>query len=342
MISHRVLGHVGRDNAVWCRVETGQHIQRLLFDCGHRCVDTLAVAEAHDVDMVFFSHLHMDHIAGFDELFRLTFNRLVKPNIIYGPAETAQIIQHRMQGFRWSHVDGHPARWWLHDILEHEVQSFRVNLGERFAHLYPRLVKQFSGWLEFPQFRLRVFHLQHGTIPSLGYLVQEHSRLNIDKRKLLEHNLPAGPWLQQVKDSSIPAETVIPIEGTKEGIGDGKVWTLGALRDVLLYEQRGASFAYLSDFYLSDEEIPVLAAELEGCDTLVCESQYLHEDEDFAQRNAHMTCTRVARLAAAAQVKQLVLFHVSERYRVNELYEMLAQARAIFANTNFPKHWRIA
>lgn len=334
MINYQILGGAGRDNAVWCRVETGQSIQRLLFDCGSHCVSRLGVAEAHDVDILFFSHLHIDHIAGFDDLFRLTFNRMVKPNIIYGPELTAQIIQHRMQGFRWSHVDGHPARWWLHDIFEDRLEPYRLNLGERFENLHAQKVKDFSGWLEFADFRVRVFHLNHGTIPSLGYLVQERSKHNIAKDKLTALGLSAGAWLQQVKDNSLADSDTLELNGT--------TWQLGKLRHELLTEKVGASLAYLSDFYLSNEDIPPLAEALQGCDTLICESQYLPEDEDFAIKNAHMTCARAAQLAKAAQVQKLILFHVSERYSVLELREMLEKARAIFPNTHFPPHWRLS
>lgn len=334
MINYQILGGAGRDNAVWCRVETGQNIQRLLFDCGSHCISRLGVAEARDVDIIFFSHLHIDHIAGFDDLFRLTFNRMVKPNIIYGPEFTAQIIQHRMQGFRWSHVDGHPARWWLHDIFEDSLEPYRLNLGERFEHLHAQKVKNFSGWLELPDFRVRVFHLNHGTIPSLGYLVQERSKHNIAKDKLAKLGLSAGAWLQQVKDTRLADSHSIEHKGTS--------WRLGDLRRELLLEKLGASLAYLSDFYLSDEEIPPLAKALHGCDTLICESQYLPEDESFALKNAHMTCARAAQLAKAAQVNKLILFHVSERYDLLALRQMLEEARAIFANTHFPPHWRIS
>ncbi len=80
---------------------------------------------------------------------------------------------------------------------------------------------------------------------------------------------------------------------------------------------------------------------LRGCDTVICESQYRHDDLPLAVQNYHMTVTQAATLARESQVGKLVLFHVSERYREPEYRAMLNEARAIFPNTFFPEHWQI-
>ena len=51
---------------------------------------------------LLFSHLHMDHVGGFDSYFRCAYNRTLKPNSIWGPPETARIMHHRFQGFLWN------------------------------------------------------------------------------------------------------------------------------------------------------------------------------------------------------------------------------------------------
>src|SRR5215468_9774888 len=74
-IQHQVLGEPGRDNALLARIWTGQATHRLLFDCGEGCLSGLSAAEIRAIDALFFSHLHIDHVAGFDSFLRLNFAR---------------------------------------------------------------------------------------------------------------------------------------------------------------------------------------------------------------------------------------------------------------------------
>jgi ribonuclease Z len=74
----------------------------------------------------------------------------------------------------------------------------------------------------------------------------------------------------------------------------------------------------------------------------VCECQYRHSDIELAHRNHHMTATQVATLARRADVGQLVLFHLSDRYHPDEWQGMLVEARAIFPRARFPDTWSLA
>lgn len=88
-IEAQVLGGAERDNALYVRINTGQTRYRLLLDCGEGCAAELPVTELLQIDHVF-SYLHMDHIAGFDTLFRATWNRSVL-HVVWGPPETARL-----------------------------------------------------------------------------------------------------------------------------------------------------------------------------------------------------------------------------------------------------------
>jgi ribonuclease Z len=61
----------------------------------------------------------------------------------------------------------------------------------------------------------------------------------------------------------------------------------------------------------------------------VIESTYLDEEADMAKQFAHMTARGAAELALKAGVKQLILTHISRRYREKDV---LAQAQSIFPN----------
>lgn len=329
-ITFDVLGDRSRDNALLVTVDSGQNRTNLLFDCGDGCLSDLGFGTIQSIDALFFSHLHMDHIGGFDSFFRCNFDRTAKPNRIWGPKDTAEILQHRFRGFVWNLVEGKTASWIVEDIEADVLTSARFELHEAFSVRRDTGKRPFDGRvLENPDFTVDAFVMDHGT-DSIAYLVSEAPRLNIDMAKVRTLGLKPGPWMQVLK-SQDPPEDTIEI--------DGQPIPLAALRRDLLTRTPGDSIAYLTDFYLAEAEIARMAPSLKGCGTLVCEAQYRHADLELAKRNRHMTVTNSAKLAKAAEVDSLVLFHISERYDAQAQQDMLAEARMIFPNTSFPLHW---
>src|ERR1700722_10753290 len=130
----QVLGNAGRDNALLVAVDSGQAVTKLLFDCGDGCLWQLPFGEVQTIDHLLFSHLHMDHIGGFDTFFRCTFNRSAKENHVWGPPQTATILQHRFRGFIWNLVGEQPATWRVHDLHADRIDTHRFELTEAFAH----------------------------------------------------------------------------------------------------------------------------------------------------------------------------------------------------------------
>jgi ribonuclease Z len=144
--------------------------------------------------------------------------------------------------------------------------------------------------------------------------------------------LQPGPWLKQIKDEQVTGSEV-EVAGSRRSIAE--------LRNVLMTETPGDSFAYLTDFLLDDAAMEHVADRLRDCRVLVCDGQYRHADIELARRNFHMTTVLSATLAAKAQVGELVLFHLSDRYQPPEWREMLAEARQVFPNTRYPHEWKI-
>jgi ribonuclease Z len=69
---------------------------------------------------------------------------------------------------------------------------------------------------------------------------------------------------------------------------------------------------------------------LEVChqaDLLVIEATYLHAEREMARDFAHLTARQAAELAQDAEIKNLILTHISRRYRERDV---LDEARAIF------------
>jgi ribonuclease Z len=330
-LSFRVLGDAGRDNALLVTVDSGQAVSRLLFDCGDHCLWDLPFGEVQLIDHLLFSHLHMDHVAGFDGFFRCTFNRTDRPSHVWGPPGTGAILHHRFQGFLWNLVADQQAAWHVHDIHPGRVESRRFELAEAFAHAHDEGAIPWEGTiLAGPGYTVAALLMDHAT-PSVAYVVRETPRVNVDPARLAALGLRPGPWLQKVRGPRAAETDKVVVEGVERPLRE--------LQDTLVTVTPGDAVAYLTDFLLDDAAADQLAPALEGVGTVVCESQYRHADRELARRNYHMTAAQAASLAARAGVGRLVLFHLSDRYQPDEWSELLAEARAIFPATSFPGHW---
>jgi ribonuclease Z len=331
-ISFRILGKAGGDNALLVQLDSGQAIERLLFDCGEGCLSELALADILALDHLFFSHLHMDHLAGFDTFFRCTFSRNTKANHIWGPPETARILQHRFQGFLWNLHEEMSATWFVSDIDPAQIRTSRFELREAFSVAHDEGVQPHEGTLlEGAGFHVQAITMDHRT-PTLAYIIREKARQNIDTSRLASLNLRPGPWLKQLKESATTSGHMVI---------DGVTHSMNELRKALLVETPGESVAYLTDFLLDELAIERLSRALQGCGTIFCEGQYRHADLDLARKHFHMTTVLSATLAQRAGVSKLVLFHLSARYQPEDWLEMLREARQIFPNTHYPPHWSL-
>jgi ribonuclease Z len=330
-LSFQVLGDPGRDNALLVKVDTGQAVSRLLLDCGEGCLSGLPFAEVREIDHLFFSHLHMDHVAGFDAFFRCTFNRTDRPNHVWGPPRTGHILHHRFQGFLWNLVGGQQATWQVHDLHPGRIETHRFELAEAFAQAHDGEERSWDRTIvEGPGYSVEALLMDHGT-PSAAYVVREAPRVNVDPARLTDLGLRPGPWLQRVRGPRADDAETIDVGGFPRRVRE--------LQESLLTVTPGDSVAYLTDFLLDDAAADRLSEALKGVGSVVCESQYRHDDLELARRNYHMTARQVASLAARVGVDRLVLFHLSDRYRPEEWAELVAEARAVFPTTSFPDHW---
>lgn len=332
-LSYRILGTAGRDNALLVQVDSGQGVERLLFDCGEGCVSDLPFADIQAIDHLFFSHLHMDHVGGFDSFFRCLFNRQTKPNRIWGPPETIRILQHRCQGFLWNLHEEMSATLRISDVHSKEIHTARFELREAFAVAHEEEAEPFMRTLwEGAGCSVEALTMDHRT-PSLAYIVREKARRNIDTSRLPSMGLRPGPWLKLLKESADSSDEVVVIEGIAHSMAE--------LRERLIVETPGDSIAYLTDFLLDEPAMERLNHALHGCRVMICEGQYRHADIELARKNYHMTTVLAAMLAQRAQVGELVLFHLSDRYQRADWLEMLQEARQIFPKTSFPPHWNL-
>lgn len=325
----RILGAPGGDNALFVRVNSGQTLSHLLFDCGDGCASQLDFAEVARVARLFFSDLHMDHVGGFDAFFRCTFDRESPPVEVWGPVGTARVLHHRFRGFWWNLIAGSPGAWLVSDVSARGVVRHRFRASDGFEScIFEGESRHGGAIVSDPAYSVEAIVLEHCG-PSLGYVVREPARQNIQTNRLQELGLRPGPWMQKLKSDRLSEKIDI----------EGMTYPLEELRRQLLESTPGGSVAYLTDFLLDEHAEQRLLPLLTGVDTVVCEAQYRHADLALAQKNAHTTVRQTAQLASRAGVGELVLIHLSQRYGPEEWRGMLGEARELFPAARFAEHW---
>ncbi len=161
------------------------------------------------------------------------------------------------------------------------------------------------------QFSVTAFPVQHRGPDSFGFIFQEKGRRPFLPKKAEELNIPNGPLRREL------------VEGRSVRLPDGTE----IHPDQVLGEYRaGARLVIVGDAGETSGLIQVCA----GADALVIEATYLEEEAEMARHFGHLTARQSAELARAAQVRQLILTHVSRRYREKDI---LAEAQAVFENT---------
>jgi ribonuclease Z len=136
---------------------------------------------------------------------------------------------------------------------------------------------------------------------------------------------PRRPFLPEVADAlGVPFGHVRSLLVNGETITLENGSTVGP-EDVLGPEQKGTKLVVIGDTGRTDDIFPYV----QGANALVIESTYIDEDVDMARQFSHMTAKGAAELAVKAGVDQLLLTHISRRYREKDV---AAEAQAIHPN----------
>jgi len=163
-------------------------------------------------------------------------------------------------------------------------------------------------FFETDDFTVTAFPVFHRGSDSLGFKFEERSRRPFLPEKAQALGVPFGPIRRRLVDG----KTVKLEDGRKVGPED----VLGPLKP-------GVRLVYVGDAGRTDD----LVAACQDADALVIESTYLEEEAELARQFSHLTAKMAAELAARANVRQLVLTHLSRRYREKDVF---AEAQAVF------------
>lgn len=165
--------------------------------------------------------------------------------------------------------------------------------------------------LEDKSFELSAFPVTHRGRGNFGYLFREKAHRPFLAEKAAALGVPFGPERKRL------------VAGQSIELADGRV----IRPDEVLGEViEGATLAVVGDAARVDNLIEAVR----GVDALVIEATYCAVEAELAQAYGHLTAAQAAQLARDAEVKQLILTHISRRYSERDV---LAEARAIFPQT---------
>lgn len=210
---------------------------------------------------------------------------------------------------RWETIDqldiygGEAALDRIHDLL------YGVVLRGTSSPMPINLIPITTGvFFDAPDFTISSFPVQHRSPGCLGYLFEEKSRRPFQPEKAEALGIPNGPLRHEL------------VNGNSVTMPDGQVVT----PEMVLGEVRpGTRLAALGDLGETASLEPILA----GVDGMVIESTYLEEEAEMAKQFAHLTAKQAAEFAVKIGARQLILTHLSRRYRDKDV---LAEAQQVF------------
>lgn len=303
----------------------------LLFDLGD--IRALSARKILRLSHIFVSHTHVDHFFGFDHVLRLCLGR-EKQLQLFGPPGFSAQVAHRLASYTWNLVKSYPTNFTvvateLHPDGRRVSTDYHCHRGfmaekERTEQLHDSIV------LDEETFSIRTAFLDHKVV-SLAFALEEKSHVNIMKNRLLELGLPTGPWLAELKREILrgePDDKLFRAWWQEAGGVRERYFTLGELRERILFVSPGQKIAYVTDAAFTPANSEKIVALASGADYLFIEATFLDKEYERAVERCHLTARQAGLLAAQAGVVQLIPFHFSPRYRGMEeqLREELARA----------------
>jgi ribonuclease Z len=300
-------------------VECRYRHESLLFDLGD--VHRLPPRKLLKVDYIFVSHTHMDHFIGFDHMLRLCLGR-DKHLHLFGPPGFLKHLEHKLMSYTWNLVENYTNDFAIIATEVHPGKRHTKRYRCRTAFQSESLEERhtFDGVLVETRFyTVSCVFLDH-LIPCLAFRFEERRRFNIMKTVLTRMNLPTGAWLMALKEHLLKDdgdETPVRIQSRdKQGNVEEKRLPLGELKQAVKMTS-GLRIAYVTDAIHSRENVARILALADQADLLFIEATFLHDDAENAAKKYHLTARQAGELARQAQVKRVIPFHFSPKYKSN-------------------------
>ena len=277
-----------------------QRAEIWLFDCGEGTQHQFLRSELRvsQLSRIFVTHMHGDHVFGLPGLLAsLGMAGTCSGIDLYGPDPLPDFLEGSLRTS--STRIGYPLR--THPVREAALKG----------HIL----------LDDGDLVVRCAPLTH-RIPAYAYRVEQKPRPgHFNVAKAQELGIPPGPVYAELK------------AGRSVTLEDGRIIRGEALCGPV---RPGCSVVYCTDTVFCEAAVELAR----GADLLIHESTFAHGEAAMAIQRQHSTSTMAAQTAAMAGVRQLVLTHLSPRYVAGNAVtpdDLLAEARAIFANTRIAR-----
>lgn len=272
-----------------------------LFDCGEgtqRQLMKFGISYAK-ITAIFLSHLHLDHCLGvFGILETLNLINRKKPVKIFGPPGTKKLF----------------SKYFLAEITEINKKKNKTECKKTTAINKTTITKTANTTiLEGKDYFVSTFCLKHNIPVCLGYIFKEKDKIKFHEKKA-KHLGIKGPLFSEIQKKG----KLKISKKTKEKIVK--------LKDIS-YIKPGRKIVYVSDTL----PLKTTITASKNADLLIHDSTYLSALEKEAKENFHSTIEQAAQIAKKADVKKLLLFHISQRHK--DCKEIEKEAQKVFKNS---------
>ena len=192
----------------------------------------------------------------------------------------------------------------LMSLFSKEAKGLKYNITE---------ITKKGTFLDEKDFFITADNLTHNT-PCLAYSFNEKSRRKINLKYLKKFNLEKDPILgklQQGKTIKYKGKKITPEKGT--------------------FLIPGKKITIILDTSFNKK----LAKIAENSDLLISESTFLDTEKQKAKDYKHLTAKQAAEVAKKSKSKELILTHISTRYKNEKI--VLDEAKKVFKNTKIAK-----
>lgn len=167
----------------------------------------------------------------------------------------------------------------------------------------------------FDDFKILVFKTEH-IVHSVGYALIEKDYRRFEREKAEKLGLPPGPIYSKLKR------------------GEAVLWNEKLITpDMVLGELRkGKKIVYTGDTRPCERTVEVA----KNADVLIHDASFSENLKQWAIESGHSTAKEAGEIAKRAEVKKLILTHISARFSKNEEI-LLKEAKEVFENVELAK-----
>lgn len=260
-----------------------------LIDCGEGTQIQLRrfKSSLQKINHIFISHLHGDHFIGLPGL--------ISSMALLGRTKPLHIYGHQpLKGYLDYHTKLFGGR------MQFPVEFHLNNPKQPTLIFEDKVVEIYS------------FPLNHGTMPTAGFLFREKPRLaNLIREKLQKYQIPVRE-MQHIRQG---ADFI-----TEQG-------QIISNKELVVPPPPPRSYAYCSDTRYDERLVSIV----KGVDLLYHEATFSEREKDLATKRSHSTAAQAATIAQKAEVAQLLIGHYSARYPDKTILEQ--EAQAVFPDT---------